>query len=194
MADISIQFHALAEELLPFVKQCVTDFGLHVVAMRFFPFDAIEVKPDRLDAIFLESSPYRELGFTLHEPSLPVKSNTDYYDKNPDGLRIDIQRKSDKGLRQTWLTARTDNPEALSVWKKVAKRLRKMTQAGVLAINPDTGATALSRSFRYTAGAKAMELSGVKMLPAAGGCVLKLGESVDAKTEEQRITGDSLRK
>jgi hypothetical protein len=175
MADISIQFHALPQELLPFVQQCVADFDLYIVAMRFFPFEAIEVRPDDLESVFSESSPYRELGFTLHKPTIPVKSNTDYVDKNPDSLRIDIQRTSKEGLRQTWLTARTDNVEALAVWRKIGKRLKEMTQAGVIAVNPDTGATALSRTFRYTAGAKALESSGVLMLPAAGGCILKLG-------------------
>jgi hypothetical protein len=173
MADISIQCHALPEELLPFVKQCVADYSLHVVAMRFFPFEAIEVDRDRLDDIFSESSPYEELGFTLHPPALPAKSNTDFYDKNNDELRLDIQRTKKQGLRQTWLTCRTDSAEALAVWKKVAKRLKGMTQTGVIAVNPNTGASVASRSFRYTAGAKVLEQSGVPMLPAAGGCILK---------------------
>jgi hypothetical protein len=34
MADISIQFHAVSEELLDFVKAIVNDFGLHIVAMK----------------------------------------------------------------------------------------------------------------------------------------------------------------
>jgi hypothetical protein len=176
MADISIQFHALPEELLPFVKQCVNDYALHVVAMRFFPFEAIEVSPDGIDDIFSEASRYRELAFTLHQPVLPVKSNTDFFDKNPGKLRLDIQRKSHHGLRQSWLACRTDNSEAFAVWKQVAKRLKKMTQTGVIVVNPDTGATVPSRSFRYTAGAKALELSGVTMLQAAGACILKFGE------------------
>src|SRR5271156_548730 len=107
MADISIQFHALPEELLPFVKECIADFNLHVVAMRFFPFEAIEVKSHDLDAVFSDSSPYEELGLTLCEPSLPVKSNTNFYDKNPDLLRIDIRRTEEKGLEQTRIAART---------------------------------------------------------------------------------------
>jgi hypothetical protein len=34
MADISIQFHVLPEEIRDFVKQFVKDLGLHVVAIR----------------------------------------------------------------------------------------------------------------------------------------------------------------
>ena len=61
MADILTQFHALPEELLQFVKECVAEFKLHVVAMRFFPFDAIEINPDELEAVFSNSSPYEEI-------------------------------------------------------------------------------------------------------------------------------------
>jgi hypothetical protein len=176
MAGISIQFHALPEELLALAKQCVADFGLHVVAMRAFPFGAIKVRPNELDAVFLNSSPYRELAFSLHEPVWPATSQLNFYDKNPNGLRLDIKRKEPKGLEQTLLTASTSDPVALSVWKKIAKRVKGMTQAGVVGVNPDTGATALFRSFRFSPGAKALEASGVAMLPFAGQCILKLGK------------------
>ena len=52
MADISIQFHARPEELREFVKQCVSDFGLHVVAIRYRPLEAVELAGDRLNEVF----------------------------------------------------------------------------------------------------------------------------------------------
>jgi hypothetical protein len=176
MADISVQFHALPEELLSFTKRCVKDFNLHVVAMKFFPFDFVEVPFDKLDEIFSPLSPYQELGFTLQKANLPVKSNTNYYDKNPGALRLDIRRPGDKGLEQTWLTARTDNQEALGIWKKISKRLKEITESGVVAINPDSGATSFMRSFRYTQGAKNLELSGTPMTSLGGRLPFRLGK------------------
>lgn len=177
MADISIQFHALPQELLQFVKQCLQEFDIHVVAMRFFPFEATEVSFDMLDDVFSPMSPFEELAFTIYHPVLPATSNTNFYDKNPGKLRLDIQKVTEKGLRQTWLTCRTKDAQALSVWKKVAKRLKEITRTGVIAVNPDSGKSTPSSSFRYTPGAKALELEGVPMLPAAGENVLKFVEA-----------------
>ena len=144
--------------------------------MRFFPFEAIEVSPDKLDEVFAETSPYRELVFTLKKPILPVKGNMDFLDKNPGALRLLVERKSKEGLRQSLLSARTDDPAVLSVWKKIAKRLKDMTQAGVVVINPKTGAWVHDRSFRYSPGAKALAASGVPMLPIAGGNRIEFSE------------------
>jgi hypothetical protein len=64
-----------------------------------------------------------------------------------------------------------------------------MTQTGVVAVNPSTGALASMPSFRFTRGAKALEGTGVPMLPAAGGCILKFGASAELK--ESRNGTDS---
>jgi hypothetical protein len=173
MADIAVQFHALPAELRQFVKDVVQDFDLHVVAMRFFPFDAIRLTRDDLDCVFADDSPYAELAFTLGPANLPVKSNTDFFDRNPSRLRLDIQRVTEKGLRQTWMSARTDDKKSFAIWSKVRKRLKEMTESGVTVTNPVSGASTHSRSFRYTAGAKAAEMAGITMLQAAGTCVVK---------------------
>src|SRR5215470_804959 len=98
MPRINIQFHALPEELLQFVKQCAADFHLHVVVMRWFPFHAEEIPIEMLDDIVSDPSSYIKLGLTLQEPLLPVKSNTDFCKLNPDQLGLSIQKIGKKGL------------------------------------------------------------------------------------------------
>jgi hypothetical protein len=71
MADISIQFHAMPEELLAFVRQIVADFDLHVVALRFRPFNAGELSERQLGGCFSVDSPCRRLHFTLKKPVFP---------------------------------------------------------------------------------------------------------------------------
>ena len=44
-----------------------------------------------------------------------------------------------------------------------------MTRAGVIVMNPDTGASGWERTFRYTEGAKEIASAGVPMLPIGGG-------------------------
>lgn len=184
MADISIQFHALPEELREFVKQCVSDFGLHVVAIRYRPFEAVELAGDRLNEVFLDSSTHRRLHCTLGKPTLPVADELVFGDKNPDALRLDIGERTKKELRESWLSARTENTAALAVWKKIAKRLKGLTEKGALAVQPKTGATGSARGHRYTPGAKALEASGVPMLTITG-IILKLGQTPDATAADQ---------
>jgi hypothetical protein len=169
MTDISVQFHAVPGELLALVEAAVRDFGLHVVAMRFLPFAAIEADLDKLEEVFAEGSPYHQLGFTIDKPVLPETGTMDFLDKNPGALRLIVERAGKEGLRQSLLSARTNHPATLATWKKIAKRLKNMTQAGVIVTNPDTGAFVRDRNFRYSAGAQALASNGVTMLPIAGG-------------------------
>jgi hypothetical protein len=180
MADISIQFHALPEELRDFVKQCVSDFGLHIIAIRFHPYEAIELDADRLDEAFTDSSQYDELAFTLHPPILPAKGNMALADNNPDVLWLAIGKRTNTSLKESHLSARTENAVAFAVWKQIAKRLKDLTDKGALAVNPETGATSLARGHRFTSRAKALETSGIATLTITG-IILKLGQTIDAK-------------
>lgn len=172
MTTINIQFHALPAEVAAFAKQCMEDFNLYAVAMRFFPFEAVEVSVDELGSLSDAVPPYRELALTLTKPLLPAKNDSDFKERTPNRLRILLATIESEGLRQIALSAQTDDPNALSIWKKVANRLKKLTHTGVIALNPDTGAMSPARTFRYTPGAKAAASSGVPMLPIAGGNLL----------------------
>jgi hypothetical protein len=57
----------------------------------------------------------------------------------------------------------------LAVWKKVVSKLKKMTRAGVVVTNPDTGASTHNSSHRFSNGAEVLAARGVPMLPVAGG-------------------------
>ena len=168
MADISIQFHALPSELLPFVKTCISEFDLHLTAMRYRPFEVLEVNPHEMNYFFDDSSDHRRLAFTIDKPVVNISNELEFGKENPDHLRLDIARRTSHGLEESWLCARTDNGTALRVWKQVAKRLKAMTRSGVTAINRETGATATFTSARYTQGAKDLESRGVPMLPPQG--------------------------
>jgi hypothetical protein len=173
MADILIQFHALPEELVALAQACIRDLALHGVAMRYFPFAAAEISNQQLPALFAEGA-WRRLALTTTPPSLPAASALKFEDQNPDCLIIDIGRRTSRGLEESSISARTSDERAFGAWRQVAKRLKAITQAGAVAVNPDTGATAKVRNHRFTKGAKALENEGVAILPLAGGCVLRL--------------------
>jgi hypothetical protein len=170
---ISIAFHATPVELLEFLREVVSDFNLRVVAMRFFPFDAYEVRFDQLPTVFSAEPRVYQLGLTLDPPNLPAVSNRDFGENNPARLRFDIEIPTEAGLRQCWLTCRTSRFDAAMTWKEVAKRLKAITRTGVVAVNRDTGEAVPVASHRYTDGAKRLADSGIEMLPSAGGGLLK---------------------
>lgn len=173
MADISIQFHALPEEDLAFIEEIAKDFEIYLAVMKFFPFELKAVSPSEIQSVFQTLPQYRRWAFTINYPTLSVSDELAFGEKNPDHLRLEVGRTSEKGLEQSWLVTRTDNENAITIWRTVARRLKKMTFTGVTAINPRTGLSSRMKSFRYTKGAKSLESAGVHMLPLAGGSLLR---------------------
>lgn len=175
MTDILIQFHALPEELRPLFAWSIVDIEAQITAFRFQPFLAQKVRMDNLDVLLLDPS-VREVAFTLEVPTLSVATATAFLDRHPGALRLDMGRRSEKGLRESSLSCRTSDARALTAWKGVVRKLQGITTAGAIAVNPATGATSRLRSHRYTEGAKALDDMGVPMLPVAGATVLHFGE------------------
>lgn len=186
MADISIQFHALPKELLSFVQQIVADFALHIVTLRYRPFDVSELCGSQLDDYFSDDSPDKRLHFTLEGPVLSAAHELEFGDKNPDSLRLDIGSLGGDGLRESWLSARTENLTAIAIWKKIAKRLRDLTEQGATAVNPETGATGPAKGHRFTEGAKRLEATGTPMLTITG-IVMKPGLPACEKPSDASI-------
>jgi hypothetical protein len=163
MPGISIQFHALPEELLALAKAWVSEFGLHVVAIKYPPYQATEVDSEALASIFAEGSPVRELVFTVSRPVLPAKGTVELGEKNPGGLRLMIGGRTTKGVGESHLMAGSDD-----IWKKIGKQLKDLTSLGVLVVHPETGETSPARGFRFTSGAKTLDANGVAMLSSTG--------------------------
>jgi hypothetical protein len=172
MTGISIQFHALPEETLPLMQECARQSGLHLTAMKFPPPEARLLGVDDLHTGLLEGG-VRRIAFTLQPPVLTEETGNRFFDHNPDALILDPGRLTEKGLEESWLSARTSDVAALEVWKRVAKKLRGITKAGAIAINPKTGATAKIRDFRSTVGARALQAKGVRMLPVSGSAIIQ---------------------
>ncbi len=177
MPDISIQFYAQPNELCLFAANVVAEFNLHVVAMRYPPFEAVEIELEQIEEVLRESSSFREIAFTLCSPMLSAEGRMEFIDKNPDQLSLQLGRQLETGLEVSSMSARTDNRDALAVWRKIVSKLKKQTMQGITAVNRQTGVSAYYKSFRYTEGAKSFEEAGVTMLPPQGpnGPKIKLG-------------------
>jgi len=174
LSDISIQFHALPDELAALAETMAGELGLHAVCVKFFPFAVAEVPRDRLGETIRSGSCGR-IAFTLGPPALGATTQKDFGEANPAALILDVGAESESGLKQSWLAARTLSAPMPDAWRTFAARLRKLTEAGALAVAPEGGASTYLRNHRFTPGAKARNDEGLKMLPVAGVATLQLG-------------------
>jgi len=167
MADITLQFHALPEELLPLFRAFVEAEQWHSSAIVMQPFAARSLSVEDLAEAFADPRVWRVLA-TFAPPDLAATTMNNFLDRNPDALQLELGRKTATGLQESWLTGRTDNPERLAAFKRMRRKVEKMTRTGVTAVNPDTNASAPAKTRRFSEGAKALEQQGVPMYPIAG--------------------------
>lgn len=178
MSKINIQFHSKRDEIVSFVKECIIEFQIDAVTMRFKPeFKATLIdKAKDIDNEFLKGNNIRSIFFFLNKPSMPIENERSFLAENPGSLFIEIGDQAEKGLNESCLSAMTDDPTLLKCWKKIANKLKKITFAGAWSINPHTSAKSFFKNHRYTSGAKELEVNGIKMLPAAGWNIYKFSE------------------
>lgn len=167
MSKILLQLHATPSELLKLVSQFVHDENVSVAGASFPPFRASALEPQDLEEVVTRPEIER-LVLSLHPIALAQRSIADLLAANSDPLVVDIGRQTKDGLQESAISARPESEAAQAAWQRFATMVKKATKAGATAYHPQTGATSRLRAHRYTDGAKALEESGVLMLPTAG--------------------------
>src|SRR5579871_6439226 len=100
MASISIQFHALPEELVPLLRSFAEEVAAHVIEVRFPPFSASVISTAALAEPRNDRSPWRVL-LTAVPPTLPADGMNELLDKNPGALVVDIGGVTIDGLQES---------------------------------------------------------------------------------------------
>ena len=180
MADISIQFFATDREIRDWLTDWLHLEEIALVAMAFQPFSVEQVVSHEIRSVLCDSKVAR-LCLLASQPNLDVQSKLEFERDNIDELVLDVGHLSEEGLRESWLACRSENTDAMSKWRQIAKDLKSKTSAGVTAINRQNGVSAFYKSDRYSQGAKELEDAGTRMLPIQGpdGPFIRLG-NVDA--------------
>ncbi|MEH6457049.1 MAG: hypothetical protein V7749_12035 [Cocleimonas sp.] len=175
MKKIMIQFHATLEELVEYMNSVGSDFDLYTTMMILRPFTLKEIDGE-LSVNDIKHNGDVRIIFTKERPNINASSPNKFYDLNPGTVDLDIGQLTSESLKESALAFMSDDKDKMAVANKLASRLKKITKAGAIAVNPDNGAEANARSHRYTEGAKAMYADGVKILPVAGNCFFKLAD------------------
>lgn len=173
---IIIQFHAVAEEIVTYLNSVSSELSLIMTVMILRPFALREINSELSlgDLMLRTSDTDIRIILTKGRPNIMANSPNQFFDLNPGVISIDIGSLTERGLQESALSFGSDDKEKIAIANKIASKLKKITKAGVVAVNPISGAAAAVRSHRYTEGAKAMYDGGVKILPVAGHCVYKL--------------------
>lgn len=107
---------------------------------------------------------------------MDATSPNNFYDLNQGTIGLHIGRLTEQGLKESALAFMSDDKDKVAIANKVASKLKKLTKAGAIAVNPVNGAEANARSHRYTSGAKALYDEGIKILPVAGNSFFKFSD------------------
>lgn len=176
MKSIAIQFHATTEELLEYVVSVSVEHGLVITMMVLKPFSLTTLDSEPSLGEITDKLQQGDLRLVLNteNPNNDVISPNKFLDANPGSILIDVGTLSDSGLKESALSFMSDQKDKVLIAGKLASKLKKLTKAGAIAVNPVTGAEANIRSHRYTNGAKLMFNEGVKILPIAGNSLYKL--------------------
>jgi len=178
MKSIMIQFHATLEELVEYLNSMSSNFGLIITMMTFKPFALKQVEGHISISDFLLEGENADVRLMLSKGKLDLDASSpnNFLDINTGTVVFDIGRLLEGGLHESALAFMSDDKDKIAIANKLATKLKKMTKAGVIAVNPVSGAEAKIRSHRYTVGAKAQYEEGIKILPAAGNSFLKLSD------------------
>ena len=168
MSDIRIQFHALPSETISLIKEVVLNLNVHAIIIKSFPFIAKEATVDELDVLLDESPRNVTIALTVDSPLLQSPTKMAFIDNNPDCLIFEIEFVTKEGLKQSSMTARSNNPEIVGKWNMISRLLELRSDSGVTATSVANGVSSVYKRFRYTKGAYELALGGVPMLPVAG--------------------------
>lgn len=167
-----IQFHATPEELFEFIRclRSETSFSLAIIGWKPFALRLIGKSEDfdfsGLNNIERKTS--LRIVLSNQESLVSADSEGRFYDNNPGCVTIDIGECSPAGLGESALSFIASDLDAIKFVNKVVSKLKKMTTAGVIAVNPNTGANGKIRTHRYSQGAKTLSDNGVKLLSLTG--------------------------
>jgi hypothetical protein len=176
MKSVSLQFHALPEELPGLFLDLFLNEAVYVTAafehslskreleFRKWAETPAEILGNGLQAICFSLDPLNLLAPNLYQFRL----------LNPNALTLVIGELSESGLAESWVSAMTDDEVAIQLWRKAIKKLKAKMLSGAIAIDPVTGATAPMKWHKFTQLAQHRFDKGLKLLPVAGNAIIKL--------------------
>ncbi|MFI7601215.1 hypothetical protein [Actinoplanes sp. NPDC049681] len=169
MTKVSIQFHADRNEVASWIAGWVQEFGLVVAVESFVPrYVARSCIMEDLGAELAGSSDINRVSLNLVPIDLSPTSSLDFVRLNPNILAVSLGMQSQTDLRETALSAMTDDSESIRIWRAIRAKVKASLLSGSTVVNPITGAEQRAKGHYYSVGAREMAKRGIRLLASAG--------------------------
>lgn len=171
MKFIFVQFHAAPKELIKMSVDIANHFGLNYYCADITNDVLVFLGEDILKEYESEIKNVEFL-IVLLEPKQKqdIKTVSDLKDIKNSGIYINVAMFNENGLNESGIGFSKEKiMYEITDPKKIISKFKKFTRTGAIAFNKKTGAEALSRTHRYTEGAKALYDSGSAIIPFGGG-------------------------
>ena len=168
MAKVGIQLHMLLEEVIETVRRWILQFNLHGVLVGHVGLPIIRIDSQNIGEEIISRRDYDHLVLSVYPFSNTNIAGNRILDYYPNSLSFRIGRLEGGGLRQSFISAVTDDSPSLKIWKMIEKNIRSSTLSGVECFDPQSHHLSYSKSFRYTKGALEAESRGLVMLGIVG--------------------------
>jgi hypothetical protein len=175
---LMIQFHADVRELLCVINDVYESSRCSICIVKSSPF-SLEILNGgfSLDSErAIENARTTGLTVVLSIRPYATQANTfwEFMRENDGCVVFDVGRLTSKGLEESAVSFMSEDAPAIDFAKQIQSKIKAITKAGVIAVNPDSGAESRLRNHRYTEEAKSLYKCGVRLLPVAGNAILRL--------------------
>ncbi|WP_432176778.1 hypothetical protein [Streptomyces sp. Tue6028] len=163
---ITLQFHGGRREIYAMAWEWAKESGMLMTEERFYPTYQVELvggahgsgaTPECGDDV-------RRISLNPSPVDLNATSSLEYSKRNPNSLFITLGGQSDAILRESVLSAMTDETTLVATWKRLRERARKSMAKGAWAENTMSGARTRAANHYYTAEAKHLADAGVSLM------------------------------
>jgi len=191
----SVQFHAVPAELISFAADMIRDAPVHATAF-FVDGSTATLGRSSMDRLTRNMDAPKAVALTALQPSIGFNTIHQFHKLNPDTLVLQFGRLGQSGLEESWLWATALSNESLARWKRIVSQLKKITVAGAVAENTQTGQTSSLRSHRLSPKAVQLHNEGTHLLSVAPNVRIHPNKSTSANLAESagpREDGDRAR-
>jgi hypothetical protein len=182
----AITFYATPAEAASWISEWKKQHDLYCVFGRVLPTPGLTQEVDWDDAGGVQRvvEQYPVAYFGIEPMDVDVTSVNQIARKNPDHLQINLPTLTPKGLRWASLGSVSKRPEAVRVWKGIAKDLVHRTASGLWFDMPGRHKPNYEKNVRYSQGAESLSRAGTALLGGGKTVVVRLDAGLgEAGTE-----------
>jgi hypothetical protein len=158
----------MPEEVISLLREEIELSKYRIVAITFPPFAAIEVFINDIDSFVNQENCARIL-LVKGDVNISFKSSREFSKLHSNYISIEIGKVNGADLGETIVSSVSEDDDmSLDI---IFKRIRKITVAGVYAVNEKLNKSVFAKDQRYSEGAKQFEENGGRLLAIAGGII-----------------------